>query len=374
MRLTAALVGCGRVASLLEDDPLRAKPATHLGALAGMSEEIELIALCDLDREKLENCGRRWQVNNLFLDYREMIRKTSPDLLIIASWTDSHHPIALFASENGVRGLLIEKPLALNLRQAREIVNTCRRNKTRTVINHERRWDPLYRETRKMIDQAFPGRLLSVSASVFSNSFARGPWSQVLAGHGGGPLFHDGTHLVDMIRYLAGEIAWVSGRVAVTDKSAGSETWAWGWLETVSGIPVFLEAGGDHDFFHFEIDLQFSQGRLRIGNGIRDCFVSRESNRYQGFQDLVPTPFPPLSENIKPFPGALAELCRAVREDREASSSALDGLKALEIIFALYRSAARRGKPVKLPFYIRRHPLSRLMAAIDSKRSRTGSG
>ena len=366
MKLTAALVGCGRVASLLEDDSLRSKPATHLGALEKLADTVELVALCDIDPERLEQAGNRWNVKNLFQDYRAMIKKHRPDLLIIASWTATHHQIAVFAANHGVRGLLIEKPLALNLRQADKIISTCRRRQVKTVVNHERRWDPLYHKAREIIVDKSLGELRTVYAMVFSNSFIRGPWPEVIREHGGGPLLHDGTHLIDMIRFLAGEISLLSGRAVVDLPGCGSETRAWAWLETRQGVPVLLEAGGRRDYFHFEIDLHFSSGRIRIGNGIRDFQISSESTRYQGFQDLASSPFPQVTDKTRPFTGALAELCTAVTENREAISSALDGRRALEIIMAIYHSAARKGKPLKMPFRSRGNPLRRFMSRFGS--------
>lgn len=363
MAYTIAVIGCGRIGSALEDDPLRAKPASHIGAIRQLSDKLRLTAICDNDRERLLTCQRRWKVPKFYLDYREMILTEKPDIVSIATWTSSHMEIAVFAAEHGARGIVLEKPLALDLAQADRILSACRQHKVKLVINHERRWDPLFRKTKAIMDGGELGALRTVTGNVLCGPVAPGSWKSVLDDVGGGPLLHDGTHLLDMIRWLAGDIRQVMGQVRRDDKRVGVETTALAWLQTETGVPVFIEAGGTRGYFNFEIDLQFENGRLRVGNGIRDYFVAVESKRYSGFRDLEQRPFPALDSACKPFSGAFLEMTRAVDENREPFSSGLDGRKALEIIFAVYYSASLQGKTITLPLLATGHPLKKMFAA-----------
>lgn len=368
MSYTIALIGCGRVGVWLEDDPLRAKPATHMGGIKKIARngqnplQLTLTAVCDTDKERLEKCRLRYNVPNAYQDYKKLIQKEKPDIVIIATWTSTHRDIAVFAAKNGVKGIVLEKPVAANLNQARQVIECCKKYDVKLVINHERRWDPLYRKTKEIIDQKTLGNLRFIYGNVLSCSFPMGDWQTVLDEYGGGPLFHDGTHLVDMVRYFAGEIAALNGHISRDIPGAGAETTATAMLQTVSGVNVFLEAGGLRNYFNFELDLQFENGRIKVGNGIHEYYESTSSKMYTGFHDLTRKEFPSLDRSTDPFTGAILEVLRTIDDGGEPDSSGADGLKALEIIFAVYHSASLNGKPVSLPLKLRGHPLKKIFS------------
>lgn len=368
-----ALIGCGRVGAWLEDDPLRVKPASHLGGIKKIIDNKEvkkglvLAAVCDISHERLLRCRERWKLyikgDNLYTDYKELIYKEKPDIIIIATWTSSHRDIAVYAAQNGVKGIVLEKPAATTLAQAREIVNTCKQYHVKLVVNHERRWGPLYRKTKEIIENKVLGYLKLIYGNVLSRSAPRGAWPEVLKEVGGGPLLHDGTHLIDLVRYFIGDIDTVNGYVKREDPAVGVETTATALLETKNGITVFIEAGGMRDYFNFEMDLQFERGRIKVGNGIKEYYVSENSRRYSGFKDLVPASFPELPADTNPFTGAISEVIKAMEEDSEPQSSGTDGLKAMEVIFAIYYSAYLKGKTLRLPVRIPGHPLEKMFKA-----------
>jgi predicted dehydrogenase len=367
-----ALIGCGRVGVWLEDDPLREKPASHLGGIKKIIDEdlaakgLEVTGLCDIDRERLLRCRERWSLYlknaRLYHDYRKLILKEKPDLIIIATWTFLHRDMAVFAARHGVKGIVLEKPLTISLKQAEDVIAACRDHHVKLVVNHERRWAPLYRKTREILESKCLGELKLIYGNVLSRSAPRGPWQSVLKEAGGGPLLHDGTHLVDMIRYFCGDIETVNGYVSREDPEAGVETTATALLRAKNSTAVFLEAGGLRDYFNFEMDLQFERGRIKIGNGIRKYYITADSRRYSGFRDLTPADFPPFSRDTDPFTGAILEVIHALETDGEPQSSVIDGWKAMEVIFAIYRSAALGGKTLNLPVKINRHPLMKMFA------------
>jgi predicted dehydrogenase len=367
MAYKIALIGCGRVGVSLEDDPLRSKPASHMGGIQKILDcgdpKITLSAVCDIDEERLNQCRDRWNINRIYIDYKTLIQKEQPDIIVIATWTASHRDIAVYAARNGVKGIVLEKPVATTIKQAYDVIDLCAKHNVKLVVNHERRWDPLYRKAKSIIEENTLGPLKAVYGNVLSGTLIQGPWQDVLTGVGGGTLLHDGTHLLDMIRYLCGEIATINGYVTRQDPKAGVETTASALMVTESGINVFLEAGGMRDYFNFEIDLQFQSGRMKIGNGIREYYVSETSRRYTGFKDLIKKDFPTFQRDSDPFTGAILEVIAAIAEGRQPQSSGKDGFKAMEIIFGIYQSAYLKGKTVTLPLKISGHPLKKMFRA-----------
>ncbi|MBI2569582.1 MAG: Gfo/Idh/MocA family oxidoreductase [Candidatus Schekmanbacteria bacterium] len=358
-RHRAALIGCGRIGSLLEDDPLRGKPCTHAGAMSALADRLALVALCDVDAARLAAAGERWGVPALYRSAAEMLAAERPDIVVVAAPTRLHAALTMEASRCGARGVLCEKPLAWSVDEARKMIRHCRERGTALLINHERRFDPHFRLARRLIRDGQIGPVRSLVGKVvtaFGKDLAQGVRADAwrcpdedgdLVGHG--PLAHDGTHLIDAIRFLTGaEVSWVSARVDV-DSAARIDHSAAALLELTGGAHVFLEAGGRRDYFEFSLEVDGRDGRLRIGNGIWELALGQTSARYTGFRDLVPgqPPAPSADEQLaaNPWVGAVAELLDAVDGGREPESSGADGLAALSVIAAIHQSA-RTGRPV----------------------------
>lgn len=118
--LKAAIIGCGRVAWMLEDDPLDTKPCTHMGAYRSFDAGVvEVIAASDTDNERLEAFGGRFGVKGLYKDYREMLEEASPDIVSICAWATDRHRMALDAMDAGVKGIWCEKAPLHSMRPVR---------------------------------------------------------------------------------------------------------------------------------------------------------------------------------------------------------------------------------------------------------------
>ncbi|MCP4157654.1 MAG: Gfo/Idh/MocA family oxidoreductase, partial [bacterium] len=196
---------------------------------------------CDSDNARLTHCKQKWNIPSSYSDYRKLFKAEKPDIAVIATWTSTHKDIALNAVKNKVKGIVLEKPVASNFSLSRRVVDACRENNVKLVINHERRWDPLYRKAREIVENKSLGALKLIYGNVLSQSVPRGPWQSALDEFGGGPLLHDGTHLVDMVRYFGGDIAFVNGHVKREFPEAGAETTATALLRTTDGVDVFIE-------------------------------------------------------------------------------------------------------------------------------------
>ena len=118
----AGLVGCGRIGTLWETDP--PIPVTHAGALAVLPQT-QLVAGASRGPEHLQKFGKRWGVDALYLDYKEMFAKERLDIVCIATHPGLHRHCRS-SGRGGVKGIFCEKPLALSLTDADAIVAACR--------------------------------------------------------------------------------------------------------------------------------------------------------------------------------------------------------------------------------------------------------
>lgn len=343
-RPSAALIGCGRIGVLLENDPLRYKPCTHFGGLAAAGLSVH--SACDIDKNRLAQFGALAGIgaSSLYTDYRELLDRERPALAVIATWTGSHADIGIRACEAGARVIVCEKPMASDLTRAGALLRACEKSGTSLIVNHERRYDHRYRKVRELIAHGTIGEIKSARASILSSGY-RGKSSLE---EGGGPLMHDGTHMVDIIRFFFGDIASIEGDFQRLERRRGYEDRAVAWMKTSSGVDVFLEAGGNRRYFMFDLDISGTEGRIVIGNGYQRLYRSAKSRLYSGFRDLAEVPFPKMKER-----NCFTEVYRQARKALAGKaddiiSSGEDGYRAVEAVHAVYYSAHAR-KKIDLP-------------------------
>lgn len=343
--IKTALVGCGRIGFLLENDPLRYKPCTHFGAVkaAGM----KITHACDINIQRLDQFAERAGLarENLFTDYKKLLPEVKPDLVIIATWTDTHADIGILSAKNGARAVICEKPIASDLSDAEILIEECRKSCTSLIINHERRYDDRYRAVKKLLASGKIGKIKTVNACVLTSGYH----GKSALEEGGGPLLHDGTHLIDIIRYLLGDIKAVSGEFQRYNRKKGYEDRAAAWLKTESGIDVFIEAGGSRRYFAFELTIWGTDGKIVIGNGYEYLYMNKKSEFYTGFRDLSPVPFPKTGGTDYYKREYLEARKAATGKKVSISSSGEDGYKALEVIHGIYLSSFKKGEWINLP-------------------------
>jgi predicted dehydrogenase len=317
-----AIVGLGRIGSILEDDRLREKPCTHAGAITALRGCV-LVGGADTDPERRRLFARRWNCPAVYAGAQRMLAELKPDILHIATHPDSHLAYVELAARHGVRAAVCEKPLAGCLPAARRIAKLHGSGKITVLTNHERRYSADYIHARSRVTNESFGKLLSVTAKLYFGGNRR-LISQ---------LIHDGTHLADSISFLAGgylEKPCVYGNLAKKTGTAFIASRLRG-----SGVPVIIESGAERHYLSFEIDLAFSRGRIRIGNGLYEEYESKKSPYYEGFYSLVPA-------KTKTFPKtgyflSMMKDAAACAEDptRVPVSSAADGYEALRFILSL---------------------------------------
>ncbi|MBL8995124.1 MAG: Gfo/Idh/MocA family oxidoreductase [Spirochaetia bacterium] len=321
-KIRSAIVGLGRIASSLEDDPLREKPATHAGAITSNSA-LHLVGGADPDPEKREAFKKRWGVDAVFEDAETLLEKTRPHILHIATPPETHLALIRMAARHGVPLVISEKPLAPTEKEAREAARFCRKHKVRLMVNHERRFALDYVHTRKRVMDKTYGELLGIGALLFMGRTR--PPGQV--------LLDDGTHLLDMIRFLtSGEISGIKARGKPKTEGSFIEASFWISRKKQNPIPASVVVGGRRDHFVFEIDLSFERGRIRVGNGLYEEYESVASPYYAGVKSLRLKPEIRF-EKTRYFSGMMEEALGLIRDPkRQPVSSGEDGLQAVKAI------------------------------------------
>ena len=329
-RYRAAIIGLGQIGNQFDDDPKRTIVWTHAGAY-GSVPEVELIAGADPDEARLQRFLDHRHVRAGYRDYQEMLRDQAIDLLSICSPTELHSPMVLEGVRAGVKAVFCEKPLASTVEQGVAMVETCRAAGVVLAVNHTRRWEPIYLQAKRLLDDGVIGRIESI------------------AGYYPGKVFTMGTHLFDLMRYFGGEVESVSGRQI---SGAESEPNLCGHLRFQSGAHGAILSGWDRANHIFELDLLGSGGRLRLsGDGTQlEVFRFEESPRYSRYRELVSMPLDHGDGMQKEnrLIEAVKDLVGCLHTGGTPACSGEDGLAALEIGCGLVESARMGGRPVQL--------------------------
>ena len=273
---------------------------------------------------------------HVYHDFRKLFASVVPDMVAVATYTESHAEIVIAAARAGVKMILCEKPLALNTAQADNMIRVCREEGTLLAVHHERRWTNYYRTAKKLIESGEIGDVMTVIGNVLTGPPNPDCHSNPRVS-GGGPTLHDGTHLFDIIPFLCGKIVSVKGETESKNPKLQVEDTARILMRLENGALVFAECGGRRKYFNFELDIQGTNGRIKIGNAGCELYTVAKSGRYEGFTEFKKRDFPEL-EDSEYFPFILNEIATAYDICQPSISSGEDGREALANVLKVYES------------------------------------
>lgn len=303
---TAALIGTGRIGFSLGFDKKREQPASHTMALLG-SKRIKLIAAADTDEKKLADwkkyVGRHSKTGThggdcrdnkiythddgtgnsarIFSSSEELYKNVNPDIITIAVNEDSHLEECLKAIKARPRLIILEKPVALNSEEAEKIRALAEEENVPIMVNHERRFAADYNAAKNYMSKI--GTLQSIRGELYSGLRIYG---KEFEEDGSYSLLHDGTHLVDIIRFLLDEdlTAPIVTGIFKDEKDVVRNFSAHYSTKNCADVSIYMS--GRSRFFSFGLDILGTEGRICLGNGYAKFYQRKESRLYSGFYSL----------------------------------------------------------------------------------------
>ena len=133
-----AIVGCGGISHMHTGWYLKEPRAT-------------LTAISDIDQARVKAYGEQYEVEKQYTDYIEMLETEDIDIVSVCTRPKMHAPVVIEAAKRGVKGILSEKPMAENLGQAREMLETCSQHNVKLAIDHQLRFNAPYVVAKQMI-------------------------------------------------------------------------------------------------------------------------------------------------------------------------------------------------------------------------------
>jgi predicted dehydrogenase len=290
----------------------------------------------------------------MYADYGEMLEHEDLDLVSVCTWPPLHEEMVVAAAEAGVKGIMCEKPMAVNLGQADHMLEACEQNDVKLVVSHQRRYNPRYVEAKEALDRGDVGELVE----VFGNC--------------GGDLLTDGTHNIDLIRFFLDDepVEWVMGQI---------DRQPWGRF------------GYERSNRYGHVIENSSCARIQFKNGVRAVMQTGEIaiDDYQylalrGTEGVIEVsgdrwrqPKPPwwrilragqeweehpVEQDASPFAEEVKQLIRWIEEGGEHRLSGNSARADLEILMAVFESSRLRSR-VTLPLDTYEHPLALMIEA-----------
>ena len=341
-RYRAAVIGLGRMGSTY-DDEVQYGGTVYLPYCHGpsyfYSPHTDLVAGADPHEEQRSLFGQRWGLSDdhLYADYREMLDAERPDFVSVATTAKIRAPIVQEAARSSAKAIWAEKPIAFSLAEADAMVDACRENGVAFAINTPRRWMPSYAVAKGILESGELGRVLQITAHF--------PCS----------ISHNGSHLLDAIRFLAGgDVEWVFGEMESDEAAEGDEDLPGiCYLAFDNGVRGFARTTDCGTVAAGEIDVICERGRIACKEGSAEYVVFRADPAGPGAQRKGA---PPLRYPV-PMPArvqgtgltVIEDLIESMETGRQPKASGEDGRASLETAIALRESHRRGGVRVSLP-------------------------
>jgi predicted dehydrogenase len=175
-----------------------------------MVKRSQLHSVYSSSQKRSKFIAEKFAVPNYFHDFENFL-KSDFEALYIASANSDHHWQVIKAAEAG-KHILCEKPMALDLKEAQEMVDACKKNNVQLAVNYVYRFHPLVVKAKEVIDKGMLGKLVSIGMN-FNIDYPPTDNFRYEKARGGGALRDLGSHMIDLIRFFGGDVEQVKGYV-----------------------------------------------------------------------------------------------------------------------------------------------------------------
>jgi len=171
----------------------------------------KLVSLYSHKKKRAQQLAEKSGATGYFNNYDDFL-KSDINCVYVASVNFDHYEQVIKAANAG-KHILCEKPLAITAEQAEEMVNACKENKVLLAVNYVHRFHPHIIKVKELIRNQTLGKLVSINLN-FNIDFAPGSNFRFNKKLSGGGAFRDlGTHMIDLLRFLGGEISDINGYI-----------------------------------------------------------------------------------------------------------------------------------------------------------------
>lgn len=334
-----ALIGCGRISP------------NHIRA--ALDNGLDIVALCDLDQQKMQDTAAKLpHPVTHYTDYRQLLAESEAQMIAIATDSGVHAELALAAIAAG-KHVLIEKPVALSMADARRICKAAQESDVTVGVCHQNRFNHAVVEMRKALEEGRFGKLSHGAVAVrwnrseayYDQAAWRGTWVQ-----DGGTLMNQCIHGIDLLRWMMGdEIEEVCGMTArrmhthteCEDIGMAVVRFRNGALGTVEGTANVYPNDMEETLCLFG-----EQGTVKLGgNSVNQIELWKFAD---GDEDKSHVKEQAANVYGNGHTRLYADFLDAISQNRAPLVDTYAGMAALELVLAIYKSQ-KEGGVVRLP-------------------------
>ena len=345
MSLKYAIIGCGRIST------------NHIAA--AIENKLQITALCDIDESKMDSIIVKFNLPTdvkKYIDYKQMLQAEKPELVAICTESGKHGTIALDCIEAGVN-LIIEKPIALSLEEADLIIKKASKKNIKVSACHQNRFNKSIQKIREAIEEKRFGKLIYGTAHIrwnrgedyYKQSPWRGTWEQ-----DGGALMNQCIHNIDLLRWMMGDEIMevvgmtdnlIHGFIDAEDLGMALVKFANGSYGIIEGTTNIYPKNLEETLYIFG-----EKGTVKAGGKSVNLIEEWQFADKLDDSEVVKEKYHENPPNVYGFGHnpLYADVIDAIKNDRQPYVTAVDGRNALELVLAIYKSAAE-GKSIKLP-------------------------
>ena len=340
MTYRAGIIGAGGVAGLgiysgsADDVGTEPVETSHAGGYAG-HEDVELVAIADVDPERLETFGRAWEIPEAsrYESHTAMLANADLDIVSVCTPT-MYHPEHVIDAAAHVDAIWCEKPLASSVRDGEQMVAACVEEDVELVVNHSRRF---MAQNQAVKDAIADGLLGDVHTAAVAAS---------------GELFRVTTHVVDLATFLLDDRAatvagHITGESVAPADLAGRELEdanGGGFVVTQDGVFMTIDGATPRADAVWYCRLVGTEGHLVLD----DRGWSFWAQGADGPSEMAP-PGDQIESYSDTFANVVGHLIERVDGSSEPISPGAESLASLEILVGLYVSHYTGGR-VSVPF------------------------
>lgn len=338
MKINFGIIGCGMIANW------------HAGAIKAV-EGAELAGFTDINLEGSNSFADKYGVK-AYESLECMLSDKNIDAVCICTPSGLHAPQAIMAAEAG-KHVIVEKPMALSLAEADEVIRACEVNKVKMGVISQLRFSPAVRKLKEAVENGLLGKIVTGDIYMkFHRSqdyYDAGGWRGTWKMDGGGALMNQGIHGIDLLRYIMGPVRTISAhtrtlvrRIEVEDTAAAVLEFANGALGVIQattsiypGYPRRMEICGNRGSIVLEED---SIARWDVeGQAVPEDIIIQSTASKASSN--------PSAFGIEGHILQIKDMLEAIKYDRKPLVDMYEGRKPIEIIMNIYESS-RTGKPV----------------------------
>jgi len=334
-----ALVGCGRIST------------NHFEALSRI-DGLRLSAVCDIVEERAKAAGEKWGVP-WFTSYEQLLERGECDVVTLATPSGLHPNHGILAARAG-KHVVSEKPMAISLSAADELVNACDEAGVQLFVVKQNRLNATIQLLKRALDKGRFGRLFMANATVrwarpqeyYDQAKWRGTWE-----FDGGAFMNQASHYVDLIQWLVGPVESVMAKTATMARRIEAEDSGAAVLKFRNGAIGVLEV----TMLTFPRNLEGSitllgeKGSVKIAGTAVNKIETWQFAEYDDDDRLVESAntSPPSVYGFGHEP-YYRNVLKVLRGEAAPDTDGRGGRKSLELILGIYESA-KTGREVPLP-------------------------